>query len=775
MREKVDMMKDKADKVVSFVKQKKWVVGYIAVLLLMLPLTVIIAGTQQNTNSQASAVPLAIDVQTGKNQSNASNKVTSPVFSTKAGNELVVVFLASDGSTSSPQSFTNVSGAGLNFTLVKRANGQRGTAEVWYAYTQKPLKNAQITATRQNGSYQGMIRVVTFTGAAQTPGATGNGSGMSGAPTVSLNTTVPNSIVLAVGNDPLAAVARKVGPNQRLTQQYLATRTKKTFWTQQQSAFLTTSGVSVTMNVTQPTTNPWNMTAIEVVPARQNVIHDQTTYSLWSDASIPSSPSDSDNKAVEVGVKFKSDVAGKVLGIRYYKSSQNTGTHVGNLWSNSGQLLGSATFSNETNTGWQQVMFANPVEIAANTVYVASYHTTVGHYAGDNNYFATKGVDNGPLHALQNGVSGGNGVYEYTTTSAFPTDSYQASNYWVDVLFQTAAGVVSPTQSQTNTPTPTGLSQISPTVPYVPSGDWPGPKNTGYKNAPGYPGSLKTCPTPIKSNTTYSFCDFPGGVDVGSRDNPVSNVKFFGTRFHGSGDVMVRLYGDNITFDYTSFEPSVSAPPVSYDAGYQYGIEADGGWYTFVQQLTVTHSDIWGFGNAIDINGSTKDKPQVFRDNWIHDARDDGNDRDHTDGIGTLAPSGGKGSYIVIDHNVIESVGNTNAIAFQGGDYDHVTITNNLFGGFNQNINLTDDSGGATNTTFTGNTFSTRLQNGYGPLRTSSFVNAAGSVWKNNKWLVPPGAWWGKPEHNGWYWMPNAATRHTTDDSAYVSQTDYAN
>jgi hypothetical protein len=44
------------------------------------------------------------------------------------------------------------------------------------------------------------------------------------------------------------------------------------------------------------------------------------------------------------------------------------------------------------------------------------------------------GVDNGPLHALKNGVSGGNGVYRYGGI-AFPTSTFNSNNYWVDVVF----------------------------------------------------------------------------------------------------------------------------------------------------------------------------------------------------------------------------------------------------------------------------------------------------------------------------------------------------
>src|SRR5205085_10761482 len=133
---------------------------------------------------------------------------------------------------------------------------------------------------------------------------------------------------------------------------------------------------------------------------------------------------------------FRSDVSGSITGLRFYKSSNNTGTHVGNLWTSNGTLVATATFSNESGSGWQQVNFSSPVAITAGTTYVASYHTNVSHFSIDLNGFAGAGVNNAPLHALADGASGGNGVYSYSSTSTFPTNSYQATNYWVDVVFQ---------------------------------------------------------------------------------------------------------------------------------------------------------------------------------------------------------------------------------------------------------------------------------------------------------------------------------------------------
>ena len=159
-----------------------------------------------------------------------------------------------------------------------------------------------------------------------------------------------------------------------------------------------------------------------------------TRTTIFGTTATPTRQDEGPDSPVEVGVRFTSDVAGTITGIRFYKSSTNTGIHVGNLWSSTGTKLRSATFTGETASGWQQVSFATPVAIQANTVYVASYHTNVGHYAEDNGYFTTA-HSNGSLHALADGASGPNGVYRYGSGSGFPTTGYLKSNYWVDVVF----------------------------------------------------------------------------------------------------------------------------------------------------------------------------------------------------------------------------------------------------------------------------------------------------------------------------------------------------
>ena len=177
---------------------------------------------------------------------------------------------------------------------------------------------------------------------------------------------------------------------------------------------------------------------------------------IWSPQTVPSVASDPDTDSVNLGVKFTSDSAGTITGLRFYKGSGNTGTHVGTLWSANGAVLAQATFTGETASGWQQVNFATPVAITANTVYVASYLAPAGRYAADSGYFSSAGADNAPLHALRNGVSGSNGVYAYAPSTTFPTSTYNATNYWVDVVFST--GTVTPPVADTTRPTVTATS-----------------------------------------------------------------------------------------------------------------------------------------------------------------------------------------------------------------------------------------------------------------------------------------------------------------------------
>ncbi|MEO7505805.1 MAG: Ig-like domain-containing protein, partial [Pyrinomonadaceae bacterium] len=218
----------------------------------------------------------------------------------------------------------------------------------------------------------------------------------------------------------------------------------------------TVTGAVDTAGNTMGGTTTWSFTVLA-----------NTSQSIWSPSATPSIANSPDG-AIEAGVKFRADVAGQITGIRFYKGSNNTGVHVGSLWDSTGTLLAQATFSSESASGWQEVLFSSPVTISANTTYVASYHMNAGNYSVDPAYFTNGGVDNVYLHALTNGVDGGNGVFKYGASSVFPTDTFNANNFWVDVKFLPTAGDAiaptigsqSPASGATNVATNSAISAI---------------------------------------------------------------------------------------------------------------------------------------------------------------------------------------------------------------------------------------------------------------------------------------------------------------------------
>ena len=259
-------------------------------------------------------------------------------------------------------------------------------------------------------------------------------------------------------------------------------------------------------------------------PSPGSALNVGCTCSIWGTGSTPGLSDSGSATAVEVGFKFKSDISGSVTGIRFYKSSKNTGTHVGTLWTASGTKLASATFSNETASGWQQVTFTSPVSINANTTYVASYFAPAGHTAQDDSYFypnpsptpdAFSRVDSPPLHALRNTNGTLNGLYRNNGASTFPTTSLNARNYWVDVMFAVNSGPA------TVPGAPTGVAATPGNASAVVTWNAPsdgGSAITGYTVTP-YIGTTAQTPSTVTGNppdtsitvaglangTTYTF------------------------------------------------------------------------------------------------------------------------------------------------------------------------------------------------------------------------------------------------------------------------------
>lgn len=170
-------------------------------------------------------------------------------------------------------------------------------------------------------------------------------------------------------------------------------------------------------------------------------------------SAVPAVVSDPDRAAVELGVTFIPRVSGSVSAVRFYKGAANTGTHTGSLWNASRARLATATFSNETASGWQTVEFASPVPVQAGQRYVASYHAPRGGYAAAGRFF-TSPYTSGDLTVPANG-----GVYRYGA-SGFPASSYNASNYYVDVVFRPAGTPPPPTSDPRAPGNPNGTATV---------------------------------------------------------------------------------------------------------------------------------------------------------------------------------------------------------------------------------------------------------------------------------------------------------------------------
>jgi hypothetical protein len=217
---------------------------------------------------------LAIDAKTSYDQVTASSTLVSPSFSTASSSELLLAFVAADYRSGSNTTVTNITGAGLSWTLVKRTNAQAGTAEIWRAFATSPLSNVNVTATLSQ-SVSSSITVMSFSGVDTSGtngsgaiGATGSGNSGSGAPAASLTTTRNGSRVIGVGVDFDAALNRTAGANQTIVHQDLQSSPSgtDTFWVQMQSTPTPSSGTTVTINDTAPTQDRYDLSTCEVLP-----------------------------------------------------------------------------------------------------------------------------------------------------------------------------------------------------------------------------------------------------------------------------------------------------------------------------------------------------------------------------------------------------------------------------------------------------------------------------------------------------------------------------
>ena len=159
-----------------------------------------------------------------------------------------------------------------------------------------------------------------------------------------------------------------------------------------------------------------------------------TGSNVFGSTDEPTTIETTDQGDYELGMRFTASAAGSITELRYFRGAADAGdtdTRVLNLWNAAGALLGSVTVTSAAGkSGWQVGTLSAPIAIGVGATYVVSYGTTQN-YAVTANYFGT--AHNGPDGVLTAGVA--SGVFAAGTPGAFPTATYNATNYWADVTF----------------------------------------------------------------------------------------------------------------------------------------------------------------------------------------------------------------------------------------------------------------------------------------------------------------------------------------------------
>ncbi len=472
---------------------------------------------------------------------------------------------------------------------------------------------------------------------------------------------------------------------------------------------------------------------------------------IWG-TSTPTGAVDTDKSAVELGTRFTAITTGQATAVRYYKTPENTGTHTGSLWTNTGTLLGRTTFTNETTTGWQTATFTTPITLTAGTTYVVSYHTNTGRYYATGNYH---GTSTNPTYLTVPTTNAG--VYTYATNPTFPKNTWNSSQYWVDLTFTPGTTPTTttpkPTTTTTTTATPkptttTTSTTTAPTTPTTTATTTPSgmtncvtqPSRCGYPDATntGVPAgtTLRRVPQDVTSGPGWVW-DSRGWLQASS-GAVVSDVIVSGT---------INVGGSNITVKNSR----ILVGGETWGIGLQHATNAvisnnEIGILGGSPRLMVGVKDIYGDSTGTQVLrnnvANTSTGIQVYEgliaDNYIHDMGYASGDH-----INGTTSNGGTKMMTVRHNTVLNQYSQTDAISlFQDfGIEANRLITENLVAGGGYTIYGGDNQryGKTYNIKITNNRFSNVFfANGgsYGPITafdpTGTDNAASGNYWDHN-------------------------------------------
>jgi hypothetical protein len=474
-----------------------------------------------------------------------------------------------------------------------------------------------------------------------------------------------------------------------------------------------------------------------------------TQDTIWGTGAPTSAVVDPDTSAVELGTRFTVVTGGQATGVRFYKTVENSGQHLGSLWTSTGTLLGRVTFSGETPSGWQTATFASPITLTAGTAYVVSYHTNAGRYLATERYTGTSASPN--LRIPSSNV----GVYSYVSNSAFPTSTWHSSQYWVDLSFSTAQSATTATatptaQPTTTPPTPSATTSAStlpttttaptlspttstPSVTAVGSTSsptnkttkasskaptlcttsavwsnlaacgWPGAANTGYPDGQVFAKTVSGGLTVSVDGTVIDGYKISGGVTVNAKNVVVRNSWITNSAggVDGTGVVKI-LNGASATIDHNLLDGLNATHACIWHEGASMVATAN--------ECTGVNDGIFSWATTLGVDGTGDNF--TIADNWLHNFTTLAANG-HVDGYQTEGAKNG-----VIRHNTFDvAQDQTSAIAIWNGrkNASNIAVTNNLIqgGGFSvyaedYNPSEASPAGGytVTNITFTDNRFS---------------------------------------------------------------------
>jgi hypothetical protein len=179
---------------------------------------------------------------------------------THVAGDVLVALVGARGPAAGGQTVT-VSGGGLTWHLAGREDAGQGDAEIWTATASGVLTAVSVKAAAKTSGFTVTMTIVALKNVTGT-GALAKSTAKNVGPKVTIKTTHMNALVIAMGDD----WAHSVTPKP-VAGQYLVSRvvdSTDTFWAQATNPLVATAGTSVGMADTTPTTDPFDLIALEV-------------------------------------------------------------------------------------------------------------------------------------------------------------------------------------------------------------------------------------------------------------------------------------------------------------------------------------------------------------------------------------------------------------------------------------------------------------------------------------------------------------------------------